>query len=1292
MAPGSTPRRRGDPAADVHASRSASKCPPYKLICALALAVLAACGPAPEANSPQSIGESRSSGKGSGDGEKVGRWLLDEMLVPGGTAKGASDARAQLDKADGKGLYASLGGGLYDEVHGEPKKAAKEWLTALSLAKKSEEPSAPLVAWFASHHLVGLRGSVASLWEQSKGVVNPLMDAPGHIGYRALAELHEWSTAEALDKAEVTGDAYDNLVVSRLGCAKNLRIAGPFGSNSAPDRRRTWAAEQAPWPPSWPEDPQRGTTPRVLKTERHRCVFSTTEKTEDGVFYVETFFDTAGERDLIIAVQGSLATWVDDQSIGERDLREWGVWQRFGGAVHVGKGRHRLVSRVLGDAGSIRLLNLDGTAAKLETDTDAQKPYGLSRPSPLGSPNPIDDLVGRVGKDQKTSSTPLVTALAAHAAHVDGLNDVATVLLEPLVTPKDAAPVAVLMAAEYARTDVAFPEQTRRTNEKELYARAAAGDPRLWFARGWLVLDEAEQRGLVDSVEALRKLAADYPNVPEVTEQLARVYGKLGWRAERMTTVKDLAERFPDDREALGLYIGALEEDGSLVEADRVAERLKKLDPDSEVELDRAITRRDWKAAIAELHRLEKRRPDKKEIAARIADVLARSGDPSAAATQLQKALVKHPEDSAARLKIADHATAGGDTTALRRALASALQAGSKGVEIREALELIEGASLLEPYRADGRKVIREFEAWEKGEGTGRSPGDRKPKKMDGTAARVFDYAATWVHPDGSSEMLEHEILRMQSQEAVSKEAEQPPPGGLVLNLRVIKPDGSILEPDQVNGKQSLTMPHLSVGDYIEIEHITSNASESVKGKIYRGPHWFFREADKGYWRSEFVVLTPKDKNLDIETVGNVPKPVMGDKGLFVERRWRVDESPPAVEEPDAPNPREFLPSVRIGWGVSLDDTLVRYVDAASEETPMDPRLRKIALSIVGKIPAKKSDERARALYKWVGDALQESQETDGRRAITGRAGSRQAAFMYLVRQLGIPTELVLVKSKIAMPAVGKMSEVEVYDNIVARLDTDVGARWMVVRDKFAPFGYVPGELRGQPAIRLVPGTPRDTSPTLGAADGVMMEGKAILKEDGSATVEIAQSYQGRMGIGLRSVFDRVPESKRSEFVETRLLAQNLPGARLRDLKIENADDLGAPLVLRMKADIPQIARPVGNKMVLKALFPVNIAQVASLATRQTPLLLASSSHVEVKFEILAPESYRLPGSLPGGELHDGDRSVSVKDSVEGRSVLLRRVVDIPAGRVQPGAEYAKFTAFTQEADQLLEKEIALGR
>lgn len=1242
-----------------------------------------ACGGPPGANTPTELAKLRSKARTSKDGEVVGRWLLDEMLAPGGTAAGAKEARERLlaKRTSGDGLYASLGAALWDETHGDPKRAAANYVAALGHAKNSAEASAPLAAWLAAHHLVGLRGSVANLWKDNAAALEAIIASPGNIGWRALAELHEWSTAEAFDRAQVTGDDYDNLVTSRMGCAKNVRIAGPFGRGTAPDRRRSFPAERAPWPPSWPEEPSRGTVPHVLKTERHRCLTASTEKTEEGIFYVETFFDAPADRDLLVAVQGSVATWVDDVLVVDRDLRQWGIWQRFGGAVRVPKGRHRVLARILNDAASVRLMNLDGTAAKLATDTDASRPYGVGRPEILPDPNPIASIVANAAAGRPSEQSEIVTALAAHAAWIDGLSDVASTLMQELVEPKEAAPIALLLAAQYARGDMAFPEQVRRISEKELYARAYAADPGLWYARAWLLLDDAEQRGLVEAVEPLKKLAAELPGVPQIAEQLTGLYGRLGWRAERMRAAQALAKAFPDDRDALALYLSALEDDGALAEADEVAARIKELDPDAEVDLDRALARRDWKAAIAELKRLEKRRPDRKEIAARIADVLMRAGDPSAAAAQLEKALAKNPADVQARFRLADHAYAEGDTTALRRALAAALQAGAKGVEIREAVELLEGASLLEPYRVDGLKVIREFEAWEK-----------SGKHMDGNAARILDYAAVWVHSDGSSEMLEHEIVRVQSQEAVDREAEQKPPDGLVLRFRVIKPDGTILEPEPVAGKPTLTMPHLEVGDYFEMEHITAYPSDGSKGKRYRGPHWFFREADKGYWRSEFVVITPKDRPVEIETVGQVPEPKLTEKGPFVERRWRVDESPPAPEEPDAPNPREFLPSVRVGWGITLEDTLLRYVDAASEETPIDPRLVTIAQAIVKNIPASKKDDRARAIYKFVGETVQDGQETDGRRVITGRSGSRQSAFFYLMRLLNLKAELALVKSRIAMPPAGKMSEVENYDNVVARIETEAGERWLTVRDRFAPFGYVPAELRGQPAIRLVPGTPRATTPSLGAADGVIIEGKAFLKEDGSATVELQQSYGGRMGIGLRALFDRVAESKRSEFVETRLLANHLPGARLKDLRMENKEDLAAPLVLKMKAEVPQLARSVGGgKLLLKQLFAVDIAQVAALPQRQTPLLLGTSSHVEVSFQIVTPSTMRLPASLPGGELRDGDRSVIVKDTVEGNAIKLRRVIDIPAGRVQPGAEYARFVAFTQSADQLLAREIALG-
>ncbi len=1255
-------------------------------VMALLVAACVACGASlPPLSAHTPIARLRAAASVSSDSELVGRWALAEMLEPGGDAREASRARQQLAHLKPAGLYASLAAAIYDEAHGDPRSAADAFVSVLVAARVSRDPEAPLVAWFATHHLLSLRGSVAELYTHHRPTIDSLASRPQNLGWRAEAELLEWSSAEIFDKAETTGDAYDSLVTSRLGCAKAVRIAGPFGHGSAADRRRAFPPESpGPWPPSWPDDPQRGSTPHTLKVEQHRCFATSDEQVDDGVFYAETFFTSPSERDVLLAVQGALVVWVDDTKVLERDLRDWGVWQRFGVALHVGEGRHRVVARLLSEETSVRLLNLDGSAAGLATDASAVRGYALVPPKVLEDPNVISRIVAAASRRSPRASplavAPLEATLASYVAHVESMDDVASVLIEPLVTPKDAGSVALELAAQYAKGDPALPDEVRARTESDLRSRAIAKDPRLWHSRAWLILDDAEHRGLIEGVEPLRKLADEFPNEPEIREGLARLYSKLGWKGERMATLRDLSVRFPDDANALRLYLEALDEDGPLAEADKVSARIKRLEPDSEVELDRAIARQDWKSAIAELRQLQKRRPDRKEIAGRIADVLEHAGDPRAAAAQLNEALAKNPEDATARFRLADRAYASGDTSALVRALADALQVGAKTEELRAAIDLLEGAHDLEPYRRDGRAVIREFESWERG-----------GHHMDGNAARVLDYSAVWVHPDASSEMLEHEILRIQSQEAIGQEAEQPPPTGLVLNLRVIKPDGSILEPEPVAGKPTVTMPHVEVGDYIEIEHITPEPGDGQKGRRYRGPHWFFREADKGYWRSEFVTITPKDRQLQIETVGQVPPPQVREMRTFEERRWRVDLSPPAPEEPDSPRPTEFLPSVRIGWGMTLDDTIARLVDQVADETPLDPRLYRKALEIVAGVPESRRDDRARLIYNDVLAHIQDGQETDGRRVLMGKSGARQAAFTHLMRQLGIPVDVALVKDRLAMPPTGRMSEIEAYDGAALRVQTERGARWLTVRDKFAPFGYVPAEFRGQPAIVLVAGAPRERTSSTGVIDAVTLEGRAMLRPDGSASVELVQGFAGKVGITMRNVLDKVPASQLRAFVESRVVGRNLPGAQIRDLHIENKEDLSAPLLLRISADVPELAR-VGEKgLVVKALFPMHLAQLATLPSRQTPLLLGTSSHVDVRFELVLPESMRMPAALPTAETRDGERMVLVKDAVHGHAILLDRTIDIPAGRVQPGAEYGKFIRFVQEGDALLEREIVIG-
>jgi tetratricopeptide (TPR) repeat protein len=1237
---------------------------------------------------PPALGDLRSSGRDSNDAEVVGRWALGEELSPGGTAEQAVAARKRLDAPGVKspGLWATLARGVIDEAHGDPRSAAEGFMGALVAAASDARDQAPLVAWFAARQLLTLRGSVSNLFAGHRAVLDALIDRPGHLGWRALAELEDWRASEVYANAEQPPAAYDRDVVRRMGCAEGVRIAGPFGHGSASDPMRSFPAEApGPWPPAWAPDPMRGSTPHVLSVNQTRCLAQADEQVQEGVFYVESFFATRGERELVVAVQGAVAVWIDGALVLSRGPQEWGSWQRFGAHVTVQDGRHRVVARTLTPITSVRLLNPDGTAAGIVTDGDPSPPTTVAPPVVLPDPNPIDAIVRAARRgDSAFAVDPVVAALAAYAAHVDQMDDVASTLLMPLVDPDNAAPLALEMASAFGSADPAFPEDARAPRARALRARALAKDPLLWRARLMAVVDEAEQRGPAEAVETLRALVERVPEEPEVIEQLSLLYGRLGWHGERMRALSDLAQRFPDDVAALHGYLDALDEEGPAAEADRVAARIKKLDPDAEIDLDRALASHDYKAALAELDRLKTRRPDRKEMAARIADVLARSGDPSSAAAELEKALAKRPRDAQARFRLADLAYAKGDRGALRRALAAALQAGAGTDELRAAIDVVEGATDLEPYRKDGRAVIREYQAWEKA-----------GHHMDGTAARVLDYSAVWVHDDGSSEMLEHEIQKLQSQEAINAESETEPPSGLVLRLRVIKPDGRVLEPEPVAGKPTLTLPNLEVGDFIELEHVTPQPGDGAHGREYRGPLWFFREADKGYWQSEFIVVTPADRELQIEARGSVPPPTVKALGTFVERRWRVDLSPPAELEPESPPITEFLPSVRVGWGVSLEGTLARLVDLAADETPLDPRLRAKALEIVHGVPAGSTDEQARLVYRWVLEHVQEtkeSRETDGRRVVTGGSGSRQAAFRYLLRLLGIETELALVKNRLAPPPLGKMSEVEQFDALVLRVTTDKGVRWLTVRDKFAPFGYTPAELREEPAVVLVQGTPSEIVHAPGAFDHMTYEGRADVHDDGSATLDLTVTFEGNRAIAWRNAFDQIPQAKIDDFVERELVAPSFDGGHVRELKLDTAA-LDRPLVMHLRVEVPQFAKSQGgNTMSVHPPFLPNLGLLATLPARHTPILRRAAWHAEVRIHVTFPDAFKLPSDASRGDQRGSDAVVVVRDVVGPHTIDFDRMVDVPAGRVQPGDEYAAWQKFVRSADALLSRDVIVGK
>jgi hypothetical protein len=70
----------------------------------------------------------------------------------------------------------------------------------------------------------------------------------------------------------------------------------------------------------------------------------------------------------------------------------------------------------------------------------------------------------------------------------------------------------------------------------------------------------------------------------------------------------------------------------------------------------------------------------------------------------------------------------------------------------------------------------------------------------------------------------------------------------------------------------------------------------------------------------------------------------------------------------------------------------------------------------------------------------------------------------------------------------------------------------------------------------------------------------------------------------------------------------------------------------------------------------------------------------------------KMPAEMARGEARFGDSVVTVKDAVNGHAIDFDRLLELSAGRVQPGDEYARWQTFARDADVLVGHDVLVGR
>ena len=1196
--------------------------------------------------------------------------------------KGDPDrAKALLDTAVGKdpsepwALYGEL---LLARRVAHPERALE---AALQLVQRA--PAHPLAA-AAARYILELAGTSVDL---DARIIEGSQKALGAGARAEVAHLLR-STLAAIHGYRLDAPAQSR-VLADMGRADAWAIAGPF----SPFQVLEFDVKVPPEVDGSLAGPLQGPygriTPRAVRFPDGRISLDG-EPPEGNTYLLATDLTASEGGQYVVRISSFAAhkAYLDGALLFERRsfaraspaVEARGVW--------LDPGPHRLLVKLANESGASLAVSVgraDGAPAGIRFEPakgPAPRWDGASTFDPPNSWTGAEDLARALEGEAGVSLAAFVAIRSGMGHDSDG----ASRLMDALAAQLPHSPALYALRAELAQEDRSVPARVSRARATRDLEATLDGDKRevsALLARARLALDDGRQAEASELVKRARA-ASNSAGFP-VSMLRARVELAMGLDAlaaesareaitaqpglcEAQALLYDLARR----RDAIALADDALTKvegcpgslgqkaeharaRGRVDQAISLYERLQAMDParpGSTFSLVRLyVSQERWADAEKALRTLREFWPRSAEVVRKLADVYELAG-------QGAKALATREE--ALRL-------AGGDLT-LRRQVYRAKT----------------GREPLSEFAIDGKAAIERYEA--------------RAGTEDAASAMVLDAAAVEAFADGSMVDRVHTIEKALSQEGVSAVAEvEIPSEAQVLTLRTLKRDGRVLEPEDLQNKDTISMPGVQVGDYVEAEYLLSHAPRGPAQPGFTSAAFYFQLAGVPNAWSTYVVAAPKSVELAVDAHNMKARPpvVEGERRIFRHEELRV---PPLIPEPNAPpSANEYLPWVQVGAGARGNDGVVStYADALLARGRITHEVESFARSAAG---GANGEEAVRAVHAAVMKKLQGRDAGLGVSASASLAqdrGSRLWALKASLEALGFPTRLAAVRTTDTDPRPYAFPNESLLPYVALRTTLPDGRFvWLDTSVRLSPFGELPESAVGREAwLFPEPGRPleKTTTPNSPPPKGKLVTLEMELSAEGALRGDAVERYVGYEAVTLAEGLEQLAPEQRKQALQG-ALSRYFGGAEMERIDMELPREPGGELVLRYKFQVPRFARVEGQRLVLGALtYPVQLGRrFLQLGSRTTPLFIGETDRTRASVNLKLPAGFALNGPIPEAKLPSEFGSYVRREQQKGNVLHIEEEYELRMGRIPP-AQYDDFAHFAGQVDLLQTRDLVLER
>jgi transglutaminase-like putative cysteine protease/Flp pilus assembly protein TadD len=1055
---------------------------------------------------------------------------------------------------------------------------------------------------------------------------------------------------------------------------------------------------------------------------------------DQAVAYVAAFVrsDRARAAALRVGSAGPIKVWVNGSLVLARDVVRAPALDQDAAGVALGRGWNRILIKTVITEGAWRVYArlTEPSGAPLGAGVTAPA-WDLAHPPPTVAPSrryagapvaTLDRLLeararaargpaaadawldfARVSawleardRDERAASAAFARAIALRpslgallgAADAAAEDDERRRFLErALALPDLAPPWRALLST---RLGLLARMERREARAAAALDQALALDGSCWTAT-LAVADEEADAGLpLAGLARLASLAPEIRALPRVRRATARLYEAAGRRADAERVLAELWRERQVDVDVLHELAGWARARGDGAAAAARLEAAVALRPDlPSLAIDLARLQEGEGAAdraLATLSTLVARLPDDPTSLVALGKLLRRVGRQGEALARLRGALALRPQDPELK-RYVDHLAAGerGDATA--------------------------ADELARRYAADARALV---------------PAPAGPGAPADTAEVLLDRRVVRMHPNGLARTFAQRIVAILTERGAEENKEfsvHYTPGTEEVDIRQARvyrrdaagqiqtleatdrSDEDLSEPwyglYYDNRAEVVRFEGLRPGDLIEIQYLVDDVgSENQLGNYFGDLEYVAEGIPKRRW--DYTLVAPASRAIH----ANVPRlpglersvAVEGDERVY---RFAATNVAKVDAEPAMPGYTEVAPYLHLSTYASWDDVGALYWRLVEEQLAPDDDIRSAARALVKR--GMSDADKVRAVYDFVvtntryvglefgihGYKPYKVTQVLARRF--GDCKDKAALMIALLREVGVPAELVLVRTRRGGRLDPAPASLAIFDHAIVyvpKLD-----RYLDGTAEFAGLGELPSQDQGVTVLRVGPhGARFGETPVLPSSENrVERRWRVAMEPSGDARVDERLTIRGQAAPNWREHYQS-PGERADRY--GRVWTGRFPGARLGAVDFPTVADRNAPVEVRADVTVPRLGRATatgGLELPLTGRDADFVRTYARLSARREDLVLAYPWRHEEELAYQMPKGWRLEGAgAPPARLVESPFGrFRLEVEADGDVVRVRSTLDVTRPRIAP-ADYPRFRAFLGEIDAVLDVRLAI--